>query len=115
MCIRDSISVGGIVLPLFSGYGADAVANRLQDCGAKALFTADGFWRRGQIVAMKATADQAVALSPSVQHVIVVSRLGVETSMTGRDCRWSDLVGSESDICEPTPTGADERRMNIYT
>jgi hypothetical protein len=109
------ITVGGIVLPLFSGYGADAVASRLQDSGAKALFTADGFWRRGQIVAMKATADQAVALSPSVQHVIVVSRLGVETSMTGRDCRWSDLVGSESDLCEPTQTGADEPMMIIYT
>jgi acetyl-CoA synthetase len=109
------ISVGGVVLPLFSGYGADAVANRLQDSGSKALFTADGFWRRGQIVPMKATADQAIALSPSVQHVIVVARLGVETSMTGRDCRWSDLVGSESDVCEPTQTGADEPMMIIYT
>jgi acetyl-CoA synthetase len=109
------ISVGGIVLPLFSGYGADAVASRLQDSGATALFTADGFWRRGQIVAMKATADQAVALAPSVQHVIVVPRLGVETSMTGRDRRWSDLVGSESDVCEPVQTGADEPMMIIYT
>ena len=109
------ISVGGIVLPLFSGYGADAVASRLQDSGAKALFTADGFWRRGQVVPMKATADQAIALSPAVQHVIVVSRLGIETSMSGRDCRWADLVTSESDVCEPTQTGADEPMMIIYT
>jgi acetyl-CoA synthetase len=109
------ISAGGIVLPLFSGYGAEAVASRLQDAGAKALVTADGFWRRGQIVAMKATADQAAALSPSVQHVVVVSRLGIETSMTGRDCRWTDLLGSESDTCEPVRTGADEPMMIIYT
>jgi acetyl-CoA synthetase len=109
------ITVGGIVLPLFSGYGVDAVANRLQDSGAKALITADGFWRRGQHVTMKATADQAVAMAPTVQHVIVVSRVGVETSMTGRDCRWSDLVGSESDVCEPAHTGADEPMMIIYT
>jgi acetyl-CoA synthetase len=109
------IHVGGIVLPLFSGYGADAVASRLQDSGAKALVTADGFWRRGQLVAMKTTADQAVALSSLVQHVIVVSRLGVETSMTSRDCRWSDLVGSESDAGEPVHTGADEPMMIIYT
>ncbi len=109
------IHVGGIVLPLFSGYGADAVASRLQDSGAKALVTADGFWRRGQLVAMKATADQAVGLSSSVQHVIVVSRLGVETSMTGRDCRWSDLVDAESDTGEPVHTGADDPMMIIYT
>jgi acetyl-CoA synthetase len=109
------IAAGGIVLPLFSGYGADAVANRLQDSGATALVTADGFWRRGQLVAMKATADQAVAMTPTVQHVIVVSRVGVETSMAGRDCRWSDLVGSESNVCEPVRTGADEPMMIIYT
>ena len=79
------------------------------------MITADGFWRRGQIVAMKAIADQAAALSSSVQHVVVVSRLGVETTMTGRDCRWSDLVGSESDTCEPVHTDADEPMMIIYT
>jgi len=109
------ISVGGIVLPLFSGYGADAVASRLQDAGAKAMFTADGFWRRGQIVAMKATADQAAALSPSLEHVFVVPRLGVETPMTGRDCRWSDLVGPETDAGAPLQTGADDPMMIIYT
>src|SRR4030095_11658969 len=76
------ISIGGIVLPLFSGYGVDAVASRLQDSGAKALITADGFWRRGQIVAMKTTADQAAAVSPSVQHVVVLSRLRGGTLMT---------------------------------
>jgi acetyl-CoA synthetase len=93
----------------------DAVASRLQDSGAKALITADGFWRRGQIVAMKATADQAAAMSPSVQHVVVVTRLGVETMMTSRDCRWSDLVASESDTCAPLHTEADEPMMIIYT
>jgi acetyl-CoA synthetase len=109
------ITVGGVALPLFSGYGADAVASRVQDSGAKAIVTADGFWRRGQIVAMKAIADQAAAASPAVQHVVVVSRLGVETSMTSRDCRWSDLVSSESDTCEPVHTDADEPMMIIYT
>ena len=55
------IKIGGIVLPLFSGYGADAVATRLQDAGAVASVTADGFWRRGQPVLMKPTADAALA------------------------------------------------------
>ncbi len=109
------IRVGGIVLPLFSGYGADAVAGRLKDSGATALITADGFWRRGQLVPMKATADQAVSVAPSVQHVVVVPRLGVETMMTGRDCRWSDLMGSKPGTGIPAQTDADAPMMIIYT
>ena len=61
-----AIKLGGVVLPLFSGYGADAVATRLRDAEASLLVTADGFWRRGQAVAMKAIADQAAAAVPSV-------------------------------------------------
>jgi acetyl-CoA synthetase len=109
------IAAGGIVLPLFSGYGSDALATRLQDAEAKVLMTADGFWRRGQIVTMKTAADQAVAASPSVRHVVVVSRLGIETTMTGRDSRWSDLLGSESETFAPVRTAADEPLMLIYT
>ena len=53
--------LGAIFLPIFSGYGADAVAIRLEDAGAVALVTADGFTRRGKVVPMKETADAAVA------------------------------------------------------
>ena len=53
--------LGAVFLPIFSGYGADAVAVRLEDAGAVALVTADGFTRRGKIVPMKETADAAVA------------------------------------------------------
>src|SRR5207245_3805122 len=60
--------LGAIFIPIFSGYGADAVATRLQDADAKALLTADGFSRRGSVVNMKAIADDAVASSPSVDR-----------------------------------------------
>src|SRR5687767_13681159 len=82
------MKIGGVVLPLFSGYGADAVSARLKDAEATALVTADGFWRRGQVVTMKATADAAVEAAPSVQHVIVVPRVGLDVAFTSRDCRW---------------------------
>src|SRR4029453_8596531 len=62
------VRIGAIYTPCFSGYGAQAVASRLQDCEAKALVTADGFYRRGQIVKMKETADEAATASPSVEH-----------------------------------------------
>jgi acetyl-CoA synthetase len=68
--------LGAICLPIFSGYGPDAVAVRLADVPAVALITADGFTRRGKTVAMKETADAALAEVPSVHTVIVASRLG---------------------------------------
>lgn len=86
--------LGAIFLPIFSGYGADAVAVRLADAGAVALVTADGFTRRGRVVPMKEVADEAVARVPSVHTVVVVSRLGRDdVPMTGgRDVTLAALV-----------------------
>ena len=115
------IRIGGIVLPLFSGYGSDAVASRLTDSGAKALITADGFWRRGQRVTMKAAADDAVAAADSVRHVIVVPRLGADVPMQPpRDRTWADLMagglGNRAPVeSPPERTAADDPLMIIYT
>ncbi len=64
--------IGAVFLPLFSGYGAGAAAVRLNDAEAKALFTTDGVFRRGTVVPMKQTADEALHQTPSVKHVIVL-------------------------------------------
>jgi acetyl-CoA synthetase len=85
--------IGAIFTPIFSGYGAPAVAARLRDCEASVLITADGFFRRGAVVPMKAVADEAVALAPSVGRVIVVRRLGVRAPAPPWDPerdRWWD-------------------------
>src|ERR671923_2429331 len=66
--------LGAIYTPIFSGFGAEAVAARLQDCEAKLLVTCDGIYRRGKLVTTKEFADEAVALSPSVKKVLVVNR-----------------------------------------
>ncbi|MBI4266395.1 MAG: AMP-binding protein [Acidobacteria bacterium] len=111
-----SIKIGGIILPLFSGYGAEAIATRLHDAGAKAIVTADGFWRRGQLVAMKPIADAAMTAAPSVEHAIVVSRVNVDVPWDQRrDRRWTDLLGRQPDECETVRTGADDPLMIIYT
>ena len=87
--------IGGVVLPLFSGYGAEAVATRLKDGGAKALVVADAAPRRGRAVPMKAVADEALADVPGVRTVFVVDRLGTDADLVpGRDVRWSDLLAS---------------------
>ena len=109
------IQIGGIVLPLFSGYGADAVTTRLRDAGVKVLITADGFWRRGQAVRMKEVADVAVAAAPSVEHVVVARRLGIDVSMRPLDLRWRDLLADRPDTCATERTGADDPLMIIYT
>jgi acetyl-CoA synthetase len=108
--------LGAIYTPCFSGFGAQAVASRIQDCEAKALVTADGFYRRGQVVRMKETADEAVAATPSVGHVIVYRRLGREVPWTaGRDLWWHEVTAKESDACPPVPVDADHPCLIIYT
>jgi len=89
--------IGGVILPLFSGYGAGAVAARLADAEAKALFTVDGVLRRGRPVAMKPVADEAVAQVSTVRHVIVVRRSGQDAPWAaGRDVWWDDLVSGRA-------------------
>jgi acetyl-CoA synthetase len=85
--------IGAVFLPIFSGYGPDAVAVRLADADAVALITADGFTRRGKVVAMKEIADAALADVPTVHTVVVVDRLGrADAPMTaGRDLALDDL------------------------
>jgi len=108
--------IGAIVLPLFSGYGPQAVAERLNDAGAKGLFTADGFYRRGKVVSLKDPADRAVAEVESIRHVIVLRRAGNETSMKkGRDHWWHDIVSRQSAEITLEQTSAEDVLMIIYT
>jgi acetyl-CoA synthetase len=110
------VRIGAIFTPCFSGYGAQAVASRLNDCEAKVLITADGFHRRGQLVRMKQTADEATDLSPSVRHVLVVRRLAVEVPWTpGRDRWWHEAVAGQPDECPPVAVEADRPCLIIYT
>jgi acetyl-CoA synthetase len=108
--------IGGVILPLFSGYGAGALVSRLADAGAKALFTADGAFRRGRVVAMKPVADEAAAKVPTLAHQIVLRRTGNDVAMQpGRDHWWHELVAAQPDTAEAEDTVAEDRLMIIYT
>ncbi|HRW50980.1 MAG TPA: AMP-binding protein, partial [Caldilinea sp.] len=111
------IKIGGVILPLFSGYGPGAVVARLADAEAKAIVTADGLLRRGGAVPMKPTVDAACAEVPSVRHVIVVERAGIaETPMTaGRDHWWHELVPRQPADAATAITDAEDVLMIIYT
>jgi acetyl-CoA synthetase len=110
------VKIGGLVLPLFSGYGVSAIASRLNDGRAKALFTADGVFRRGSLVPMKPVADEAAAQVPTLQTMIVLQRAGNPVTMTaGRDVWWQAAMAGQPDSAAPEPTGAEDPLMIIYT
>ncbi len=110
------VKIGGIVLPLFSGYGVSALVSRLNDGNAKALLTADGFFRRGQVVPMKPVADEAVAQVPSIREVFVLKRAGNPVRMAaGRDHWWHEEIPLQSAFAAPEATDAEDPLMIIYT
>jgi acetyl-CoA synthetase len=78
---------------VFSGFSAESLSSRMNDLGARLLITADGFYRRGRRVMLKEIADAALAHSPSVEHVIVVKRMGAECPMKpGRDADLREVL-----------------------
>ncbi len=108
--------IGAIYMPVFSGYGAEAVATRLQDSEAKVIITADGYYRRGKVVPMKETADAAAALSPAVEHLLVVRRMGNDIPWTaGRDHWWHEAIEQQPETRETLATDAEDPYMLIYT
>ncbi len=85
--------LGAIHTVIFGGFSSESIKDRVNDCQAKLILTADGGWRRGKIVELKANVDRALPNTPSVQHVIVLRRTGQPVEMTeGRDRWWHEFV-----------------------
>ena len=108
--------IGAIYIPLFSGFNASAIATRLKDAEARLLITADGFYRRGQNVPMKETADEAVRRSPSVEHVLVYRRTGRPIAWTeGQDVWWHEALAQAGTSVPTVPLDPEDPFMIIYT
>jgi acetyl-CoA synthetase len=108
--------IGAIALPLFSGFGSQAIASRLRDAEAKALFTADGCRRRGKPNPMKPVADEAAAQVPSLRCLIVQRRIGGEVPWRpGRDHWWHEVMTAARDEAPTEPTAAEDPLMILYT
>jgi acetyl-CoA synthetase len=108
--------IGAAHSVVFGGFSSDALRDRILDAEAKVLVTADGGWRRGQIVPLKANADVAVSEAPSIEHVVVVRRTGQDVPMSeGRDHWYHDLMAGAASECPPEPMGSEDLLYLLYT
>jgi acetyl-CoA synthetase len=108
--------IGATHSVVFGGFSAEALAGRIQDAGAKLVITADGGHRRGKPFGLKVLVDEAVASSPTIEHVLVVRRTGQEVAWeAGRDLWWHDTVDSASDQHTAEPFDAEHPLFILYT
>ena len=108
--------IGAAHTVVFGGFSAEALAGRIQDCGAKVLVTADGGHRRGKIVPLKQNADGAADTCPTITHVVVLKRTGTEIPFNeGRDLWWHDLVEKADADCPAEPLDSEHPLFILYT
>ncbi|GAB7018257.1 AMP-binding protein [Halostagnicola bangensis] len=115
--------VGAIAVPIFSGFGVDAVATRLEDAECSVLFTGDGFLRRGDPVSLKSTADEAIEQAGHVERTIVYDRLGSSEEHSkhqipwsdDRDEWWVDAIEAQDDSYETKSLESGRESMLLYS
>ena len=115
--VHACFRIGAIYNVIFSGFSAQALADRIVDTGARVVVTADESYRRGRPVPLKATLDSVLGQLPSVEHVVVVRRSGnARVPMTrGRDVFWDELLARTATLADPVPVEANEPGFIIYT
>jgi acetyl-CoA synthetase len=109
--------IGAIHSVVFGGFSAPALKDRIEDTGAKMLITADGGWRGGHAIELKAAADKALAEGcKTIERVIVLKRTGRPVAMQrGRDLWWHAAIEGQAPVCEPEWVEAEHPLYLLYT
>jgi acetyl-CoA synthetase len=110
--------IGAIHSVVFGGFSAEALRDRILDCGATVLICADGYYRGGRIIRSKDNPDIALKECPYVKRVIVVKRADIGINMeAGRDCWWHDEMSADDikPYCEPEVMDAEDPLFILYT
>jgi len=107
--------IGAAHSVVFSAFSGESLRSRMQDAEAEVLVTADGYYRRGKVVDLKANADIGVE-NTKIEHVIVVRRAGNQINMVeGRDLWWHELTAKASAHCKPEPMDSEDMLFTLYT
>ena len=110
-----SSRIGAIHTVVFSGFSAQALADRANDSKSKIIITADGGYRRGKLIQLKKLVDDAISSIPSVEHVIVVKRASNDIQMGPKDSWWHDLIENSPSYCEPEVLDSTHPLYILYT
>ena len=108
--------IGAAHSVIFGGFSSQSIADRVSDAQSKFVITADGGWRRGTVVPLKANVDEAIAKVGTVEKVVVLKRTANPVTMTaGRDIWFHELVAGQPDTCAPEPMDAEDLLFVLYT
>ena len=108
--------IGAVHSVIFAGFSSEAIADRNNDAKAKLQITADAGWRRGQQLPLKNNVDAALQKSPTVEHCIVLRRVGNHVHMqSGRDHWWHDVMQDASVDCPAEPLDSENPLFILYT
>ena len=108
--------IGAAHSVVFGGFSAQSLSDRINDAEAKVLITADGGYRRGEVFALKPAADEAIASTPTIEHVVVVRRGGNDVTMEpGRDVWYHDLIAAADPVCPAEPMDSEQLLFLLYT
>ncbi|WP_243791129.1 acetate--CoA ligase [Saccharopolyspora gloriosae] len=107
--------LGALHSVVFGGFSSEALRSRINDAEAKVVITCDGQYRRGKAAPLKANVDEAVAHTPSVEHVLVVKRTAIDVQWNERDKWWHDVVEPQSDQHDPEVFDSEHPLFILYT
>lgn len=116
VALLAALKIGAVPVPVFAGFGPEALAARLADAEARLLLTADGTRRRGRAIPLKPAADRAAAMTPCLEHLLVLRHSSAEVEMkSGRDRWWHEAVAGAPSAWPTAELDAGARSLLLYT
>jgi acetyl-CoA synthetase len=116
MAMLACARIGAAHSVIFGGFSSQAIADRVEDAKSDIIITADGGYRRGQVVPLKKNVDEALKKTDRVKKVVVLKRTGSEIDWNeGRDVWWSEVIAGQNAECPAEPMDSEDTLFVLYT